>query len=270
MEYQNKNYGKIVYGTDGFVYASKGLPVEIYCGFMTPSPADLPPENRIDSAIEQYSYENCNLLLGTAIGNNSHYKEIMQFRGENNRLYTLSKQNDYDCWSFTPGQGNTAQEYSLAHGDETIVVLYKGQLPADGNLDKSDILFVNMIDDYFADTKINDISLNELKQYFIDYSNAVREYISQSEHQVILNFDDAITTVAQEMGLSDLTRYIGCDGQPVYSNGQYTLKSGYLETLIPGSTTTVHIEFGVNVYKDNKIIRTNHCISNGKIISQTY
>ena len=270
MEYQDKNYGKIVYGTDGFTYASDGLPVEIYRGFMTPSPADLVPENRIDAAIEQYSYENCSLLLGTAIGNNAYYKEILQLRGENNQLYTLSKQNDYNCWSLTPGQGNTAREYSLADGDEAIVILYKGQPPAEGNLDKTDIQYVRMIDDYFAGQKINDIKLDELKQYFVDYNNAVREFISQSENQVILNFDEAITAVAQEMGITDLTRYIGWDGQPVYSNGQYTLKAGYLETLVPGSTTTVNIAFGVNVYNDDKIIRTSRCISNGKISSQSY
>lgn len=270
MRYKDKNYGKIVYGTEGFIYASDGLPVEIYRGFMTPFPADLAAENRIDVAIEQYSYENCNLLLGTAIGNNSYYKEIMQLRGENNQLYTLSKQNDYGCWAFTPGQGNTAREYSLADGDETIVILYKGQLPADGNLDKADIQFVRMIDDYFAGRKINDVTLDELKQYFVDYNSAVREYISQSENQAILNFDDAITAVAQEMGITDLTRYIGWNGQPLYSNDQYTLKADYLETLIPGSTNNVDLQFSVNVYKGNKLIRNSRCLANGKIISNSY
>ena len=125
-----------------------------------------------------------------------------------------------------------------------------------------------MIDDYFAGSKINSITLDELKQYFIDYNNAVGEYISKSENQVILNFDDAITAVAQEMGLTDLTRYIGWDGQPAYANDQYTLKANYLETIISGSTNTINIKFSVGVYKDNELIKTAQCIANGKINSE--
>lgn len=271
MMYKGKNYGKIVYSTDGFIYASNGLPLELYRGFMTPATSQLSTENRIEQAIEQFTYENCSLLYGQYPGNESYYKDIVQLRTQDDKLYTLSKMWEYAaCWYFTPGQGNTLRYFPLADGDETIVILYEGQLPEDGNLDKILIKFVYCIEDYFDGRKINDTTLNELKQYFDDYNNAIKEYVSQIENQSILSFDEAITSVAKELNLTDLERYIGYDGQPVYANDEYTLKSAWMETLVPGSTTNIGIEFSVSVYKDNKLIKSYRCLANGKIMSNSY
>lgn len=270
---QNDKYkGKVVYGTDGYTYTSTAVPIEYIKSAMILAPLNndtLVLENRIDQTIDELSYKNCNILYGDYVSNNAYYKDIVQFRAEDGKLYTFSKWYDYNnLWSHCPGRGNTLMSLPRFTGDETIVILYEGNLPTDGNLDKTKIKYAYGIDRYYMGREISTETIEDVIQYTKDYDNALIEYISSNENQVILSFDDAINAASKDMGIIDLMRYVDKDGYPVYVNDEYMFTTRYLQTLLPGSLTRIDIEFYISVYKNNECIKKYRCLSNGTIYGE--